>query len=241
LVKKIPTPVKGEVPTFRITDFKEKIGLVSDTHFVSKTQQISGLHKFYSMCEEEGIDTILHAGDLIDGIGVYDGQPYDTFLHQPDQMIKYVVDNYPSFNGQTWFIGGNHDSTVKDFGTRVTDERSDMLFLGNGSAIITINEKKIFIHHGKKGSEKYARSNKPQQLAIAEAKHVKIVPDIIVLGHYHNVCILPDYGGIFVIQMPCFQAQVRWNLEPNIGGVILDLCDSPRCSYQKFERIIDDF
>lgn len=219
-----------------------KIGVVSDTHLCSKYQQLESLWKFYETCDHQGITTILHAGDLSDGMFVYPGHIFELFIHGEKTHSQYIIDNYPNIKGiDTILIGGNHDESFwkkngSDICYDVSVQRPDMLYKGFHLADFNINNINICLHHGD-GGVAYARSYKPQKLAMSkiENKYSKN-PDIVLIGHYHCSCILPDYMGMYTIQMPCFQSQTpylgRKGLTPDIGGVILEIeeCDGEMIS-----------
>ncbi len=211
-----------------------KIGIVSDTHLGSRYQQLESLWKFYDLCNSEGIDTVLHAGDLSDGYNMYAGQVFELFVHGETAQAKYIIDNYPQIDGiNTLLIGGNHDeSFYRKYGSdicyNVSVQRPDMQYKGFYLANFNLNGISICLHHGD-GSVAYARSYRPQKLALSkiEDKYTR-TPDIFAIGHYHTSCILPDYVGIYTIQMPCFQAQTpsymgKKGLNPDIGGIILEI------------------
>ena len=43
-----------------------RFGVVSDTHFGSRFQQLTHLHTFYQLCAKRKIGVVFHAGDLCD-------------------------------------------------------------------------------------------------------------------------------------------------------------------------------
>lgn len=54
-VSKIDKMIKGKTVRF---------GIASDSHFGSKYSQITYLHKFYALCEKEGVDFMVNPGDV---------------------------------------------------------------------------------------------------------------------------------------------------------------------------------
>jgi|GEM_PF-5784217 len=121
-----------------------RIGLVSDMHFGSQHQQLMHLHKAYRLFKEEGITTILNAGDIIDGQRVYRGQEFELFCHGVDAQVDYAIKNYPREEGiTTYFISGNHDESHwkhagVDIGKPIAAAREDMKYLCVGGATVTI-------------------------------------------------------------------------------------------------------
>jgi predicted phosphodiesterase len=231
-----------------------KIGIVSDTHLGSRFQQLTHLHTFYKMCQEEGIDTIFHCGDIIDGERVYKGHEYERFLHGADAQLEYARDNYPQEPGvRTVFIGGNHDESLwklagMDIGKRLSAMRKDMVYKGFNGAYFSINniKKFIYIHHGR-GGVAYARSYKIQKLIEQLSADQK--PQFMFEGHFHCSCWLPNYQDVSIWQMPCFQTQTPYlkarGLRPEVGGLILEfkITDKPvvlRSEFIPFYKSIQD-
>jgi predicted phosphodiesterase len=205
------------------------LGIVSDTHFGSTCQQITLLHEAYKIMAEKGIKQVLHAGDVTEGNGKqHKGQIYEMFLHGADNMADYVVKNYPRIKGiKTHIIGGSHDdSFFKEDGTnilaRIAERRRDIKYHGMYGAYMEFGNIKIYLMHGNKGVA-YARSYKMQK--IIEQFPPKNKPNILLLGHYHVECYLPNYRNVIGLQLPCFQTQTNYlragGLSPEIGFIIL--------------------
>ena len=100
-----------------------RLGVVACTHFGSIYQQLTALREFYKYCSEHRISLVLHCGDLVDGIDVYQGQQYEIYAHGFDAQKKAVVENYPYEPGvETLVIAGNHDySFVKGGGANIVE------------------------------------------------------------------------------------------------------------------------
>ena len=208
-----------------------KIGLIADTHLGSTKQQITLLYRAYELFAEEKVIMVLHAGDIGDGDGtVYRGHRYEMFLHGFDNIVQYVVDNYPKAKFPTKFIDGNHDESFQksagaSFGEAVSKKRPDLEFLGLYGAYIHIGKLRIYLMHGDGGGA-YAQSYKCQKICEKFPSGDK-KPHILVLGHYHNSNILPSYRNIYAIQMPAMQNQTpfarRKALAVELGVVILEI------------------
>jgi len=85
-----------------------RFGVISCTHLGSKYQQISHLHSFYGLCKKEGVYTVFHCGDVVDGEKIYRGMEYELFAHGADQQVDYAVKFYPRVEGiVTKAISGN--------------------------------------------------------------------------------------------------------------------------------------
>ena len=94
-------PVPGEaVHTHTWKGDTLQFGVIADTHLCSKYCRIDLLNEFYDIIAAEGIDTVFHAGDLVDGEGVYRGHAYELEVIGSDAQVDYVVKNYPRRKGR---------------------------------------------------------------------------------------------------------------------------------------------
>jgi predicted phosphodiesterase len=230
-----------------------QIGLVSDTHLCSRYQQLENLHKFYSLCEDQGIETVIHAGDICDGIGVYKGHEYEVFKTGADEICNYVCKNYPEYpNISTNLLCGNHDESIykragMDIGKAISSRRKDIIHRGFYAATFLVDGIRIAVHHGR-GNGAYARSYKSQKLAEAlVSDNPENNPDIAVLGHFHCSNVLPGYMGMMMIQMPAFQGQTplgkTMGRYPDIAGIIIEILprDTPRFIYSSYKEVKEDY
>jgi predicted phosphodiesterase len=245
--------------TFNLNLGKEddgyKIGIVSDTHLGSKYQQLENLHKFYDLCEAKGITKVVHAGDISDGQDVYKGHVYEVFKIGADEILEYVVKNYPSRDGiVTELVCGNHDESLykkggMDIGKRIFEKRPDIIHRGFYAADFILPEGlRISVHHGR-GSGAYALSYKLQKLAeaLVVPNQPEQNPNLVLLGHFHKACTLADYMGMQLIMCPCFQGQTPLGKalggQPSIAGMIVELTpgEIPRFSYKKYTEVKEDY
>jgi len=228
---------------FRPTEFQYfkksyLIGLVSDTHLCSKYQQLTLLYDAYTDFDKRGVDFILHAGDLVDGDGVYRGQDREIFERGIDAQRNYAIANYPKSEGKikTYIIGGQHDrvffkNSGYDIIRAVCQERKDLVYRGFYKAQFIIKGLEIGLQHPG-GGVSYARSYRMQKIienmmgfihSIPKAK----APVLQLFGHWHIPCHLPSYMGIDAVSLPCFQSQTPYleqkGLMPVVGYAIAEI------------------
>ena len=204
-----------------------KFGVISDTHLGSKYQNLTYLKEYYKFVKDNGGQFVLHAGDLVDGEGVFRGQEYETFLHGFDENVSYVVENYP--NGlPTYFISGNHDVSwfVKggaDIGESVSKQRGDLIYLGQLGAYIYLNKVKVYLVHAM-GSPAYALSYKVQKLVEGFSSENK--PNILIVGHFHS-SFQALVRNVYCMHPSSFQGQSpflrRMAIFPVIGGYLIEM------------------
>lgn len=205
-----------------------KFALMGDTQFGSKYAQITHLYDFYNRCKEEGITTVYHTGDVVDGLKMRTGHEYELYVNGYDEMLNDVIDNYPQIDGiTTYFITGNHDASIYkqiglDIGSYISDARKDMVYLGRDCAQVYLTPKCILeLRHPWDGTA-YAQSYKPQKMI--EAMESDSKPNILAIGHYHKAEYL-FYRNVHSIQTGCFQSQTPFTRGKGIsialGGWII--------------------
>lgn len=149
---------KLENDIFKVTKDTDviRLGLVSDTRFGSKHQQLSLLNEFYNDAADFEADIIIHLGDISEGI--YSGKKAiyndSLFLHGVEEQANYIVKSYPYISGiTTYFLTGEHDLThmnkknPKDIGKIISDKREDMIYLGPNQCNMEINNIKLYLEH----------------------------------------------------------------------------------------------
>lgn len=127
------------------------IGLVSDTHLCCKEQRLDALHAQYDLFAAEGITTVLHAGNIVDGyIPRINGA--SVIVSGIDDQALYVVDNYPARKGITthFITGDDHEGWWQkegfNFGAYLQglaekSGRSDLRYLGHVEADVDVTTK----------------------------------------------------------------------------------------------------
>jgi predicted phosphodiesterase len=199
------TPVKENDAYNLPIGENHRLLFISDTHLGSKYDRLDILRYLYDRAQNEGIDTVLHVGDMVDGsYPTRSNHQYELRAHGADEQLEYVVKKYPFRDGiKTYFINGNHDYTHQrndgfDIGRAIDREREDMVYLGQDVADLKYGKIKIRMFHGAKGSA-YARSYKLQKYV--EQIPQEEIPDILLMGHYHNSFYM-KYAGIHCFQVP---------------------------------------
>jgi predicted phosphodiesterase len=206
-----------------------KIGIVSDTHIGSKQQQETLLNYAYNDFEERGITTVLHCGDITDGLSNRPEHKYELFALGADEQAEYVINNYPEKKGiKTYFICGNHDgwhfkNGGFDIGKKIDSAREDMVYLGSQQATVIINNCKIRLFHPIDGSS-YAYSYSGQKTMDAIRGGEK--PNIMLVGHHHKQMYFV-YRNIHYFEVPSFQAETPFiqgkRLSNDVGYWILNV------------------
>ncbi len=213
-----------------------KIGLVADTHLCCQESRLDALHAQYDLFEREGVTSVFHAGNIVDGyVPRINGA--SVLESSIDGQAAYCAREYPSRPGiTTHFITGNdHEGWWQkegfNFGAYLQmvcekQGRHDLKYLGHVEADVELRcgdfVQRLRISHPGGGSC-YARSYKGQKTV--ESLEGGEKPAILVQGHYH-VSYYAVERNIHIIGMPGFQSQTIFgrtkNLRYEIGGVVLD-------------------
>jgi hypothetical protein len=212
-----------------------KFGVIGDTQIGSLYQQRVALTAYYERCAAEGVMTICHTGDVLDGWRVYRGQEFEL---RPDgkswpEQKTLFINEMPKIAGmKTVFITGNHDASFKNLvglvvGDELSQVRPDWKFIGQdvGDVDLKTPEGQIFkirlLHPG--GGTAYALSYRIQKIIESMAGGSK--PDLLAVGHFHKGEYIPQYRNVAAIQSGCFQSQtpfmVRQSISAHVGGWIV--------------------
>lgn len=205
-----------------------RFAIMGDTQFGSKYSQITHLHNFYDLCQQQGITDIYHTGDITDGLKMRQGHEFELYAHSADDQLDDVIKNYPKRDGiTTHFITGNHDASLYklagyDIGRAITKDRPDMNYLGRDCAVVELTPNcTLELRHPWDGTA-YAISYKIQKMVEAMEEDSK--PSILAVGHYHKQEHI-YYRDVHVLQTACFQSQTPFTRGKGIsvwmGGYIV--------------------
>lgn len=239
-------PVPGGVQVPTLVSDKDgwfKIGVVSDTHICSKQERLAELRDFYRVMETNGISTVLHSGNWIDGEAPFN--KHELIVHGMDAQLEYFGEQYPKHQGITTYAvaGDDHEGWYAqregvDIGRYCEDVmrrggRTDWKNLGYMEAFIPLQhaitgKQSMYhvIHPG--GGSAYATSYTVQKLV--ESYEGGSKPAIVQVGHYHKAEYLHT-RNVHAVQAGCFQDQTifarKKRLIFTIGGWIIAFRQNP--------------
>ena len=226
-----PTSTNPNNPIIHLPDPGKvfRFGVIGDTHLVSTHDRIGALNSYYDYVQENGINLVLHAGDLFDGMDVYKGHNNAIRFSGFDRHMEYGLNEYPYRAGiKTILIGGNHDeSFIKLAGVdpvaHFVRQREDCEYIGMYDGLVDIGGVTVNLHHGHGYS--YAQSYMLQKYV--EKIPVKERPDIFACGHWHHAISMLGYQGVDSFSVGCFQGRTgllkRLGGYPTIGGWIMEV------------------
>jgi len=233
---------------FRGNEFR--FGFLGDTHLASRCARVDALEAMYDIYAGEGITTVFHGGNLIDGECRFN--KFDLLAHGIEGQCALAAKQYPQRKGiVTKFIAGDdHEGWYVqregvDIGRVMEDRfraagREDLKYIGYMEADIklpTLDGKGQtwirLIHPG--GGSAYAISYSAQKLVESFQGGEK--PAVLLIGHYHKMdfCLPRE---VFCVQGGCFQDQTPFmrknKLQAHVGGWICRLVQAPDGHVSRF-------
>lgn len=130
----------------------EKVMLVSDTHMGGIYQRDDYLKFVFDYCKDNGIHTLMHAGDIADGRGTKDGNPaWFKNENEARANAELVLSNYPTSSELTQYvIAGNHEVFYERENVNFFEElgkKQNVVLMGEGNAFFTVYEYPILLAH----------------------------------------------------------------------------------------------
>jgi hypothetical protein len=174
-----------------------RFGVVADTHLCSRYARLDVLNALYDVYEREGIRTVYHGGNWIDGEARFN--KYDIFCVGFESQLAYFLKHYPQRKGMTtqiisgddhegWYVQREQINVGRVMQSRAKEVgREDLIDLGymerdiefarpGGKSTIRI------IHAG--GGTAYALSYTSQKYAESLTGGEK--PAMVIVGHFHK-------------------------------------------------------
>lgn len=228
-------PAEDPLELSKLTGTQWKFGVVSDTHLCSTAERLDVLEAAYDEFARQKIDTVFHAGNIIDGECKFN--MYELKAHGLDDQALYVADHYPQRSKiKTYFITGTcHEGWYQSTnGVNVgwylqnrcetAANRTDLIHLGHIERDVIIKQPcgstKIRIMHPGGGAP-YAISYPSQKMV--ESFQGGDKPNMLILGHYHKF----DFNyvrEVSTILAGCIQDQTAFmrkkHLAAHVGFII---------------------
>jgi len=226
-----------------------RFGAISDTHLGSKHERLDVLNALYDVFEEEGINTVFHGGNWIEGTARFNKT--EIYVHTFDEQVDNFLKKYPNRDGiTTYFVDGDdHEGWYMqregiEPGRILEDRakqlgREDLVYLGYMERDIILKAKdgeaRLRLMHGGGGSS-YATSYKTQKITESLAEGEK--PHIMLVGHYHKA-VYHVPRGIHVLQLGTTQDQTRFmrkkHLRADVGGWLVEINQANTGEINRFQ------
>ena len=235
----------GENGKKEILRHTRKIGVVHGTVIGSKYSNMTLLYTVYEKFEKEGVDFVIHLGDVVTG-HLMRKREGESFL-QPDPEIQgdYVLRHYPrSKFFKTYMISGTRDLTFKSRKGSVInvvrricsdEERSDLVYRGDLSATFWVRGVRIEAINPGDDYAPYSKSYPLQNIItglISEEESFSSQEDeaVIALVGGSHVYDRIKSGNIHGILVPSLQSQTPYQKGkrkrgsgPLVGACVIEL------------------
>ena len=200
-----------------------KFIVIADPRLGSKSQQLSILNDIYLKGHHMGYNDVILCGNISAGLYSLSNAYAETnFINDTGGQIDYIVSHYPRVEGmKTYFITGklddNHLSKEKiNIGKRIAELRDDMIYLGENSCDIIIDDTIVRLFSSKL-SKTYTVSYRTQQQAMAFRSEDK--PDIMLYGGLLQ-SEQYTYRGIKILSIPSVCATTKEMTEKRFSNTI---------------------
>lgn len=196
-----------------------KLLLISDTHLASKYDRLDILRYLYDKADTEGVNYILHSGDVTEGLSGRPQQIHELKETSYTGQRDYVIEKYPESDIPTYMIAGNHDLWwIKQCGADIVQDicnnRDDLHYLGSDCEDLKIGKLKIRMRHGAGGSA-YAKSYKLQKYL--DSISADELPHILQTGHIHQAFYMKQ-GKTHCFQTSCLQDLTPYERSQGFGN-----------------------
>lgn len=176
------------------TGTAHKFGVIGDTHIGAVHFEPEYLLQAFEVFEKDGIDTIFHVGDVVEGMSNRAGHVYELSHIGYAAQRDYAVELLSQWGGQWYMIDGNHDRWyIKSNGAKIVEDicndLPDATFLGHDEGDVYINGVWVKLWHGEDGSS-YATSYRLQKIIEAFTGGEK--PQVLLAGHVHKAGYFPE-------------------------------------------------
>lgn len=193
----------------------QKIMIIGDTHMGGKFENSDYVANAFAIANEQGIHTILHGGDIGDGVV----DPVLSYSNS-EKQIAHIIEDYPKDSNITHIlILGNHDKNYsKTLMETLIKKREDIKLLGVNIGYINIFSHLISLEHG------YMAENRPNWFP---------TPEIRLLAHYHKMNLTPSK-----IELPALCENMFWGADQEKyrpGFLILNIEEGKDCDVFTFE------
>lgn len=234
----------GDAKEFRTnTDNTFLFGALGDSHLASKYERLDVLNRLFDAFAEEGIKTVFHTGNWIDGEAKFN--VHDLHTRGLDGQCRYLAKVWPQRPGMTtyavtgddhegWYaqregidIGRYAERCFRDVGR---EDWHDLGYMEAPVKIVNANSGALsvlsVVHPG--GGSSYALSYAIQK--IIESLDGGEKPAIGLYGHYHKLW-AGNIRNVWCVQTGTTQDQTPFmrkkKLEAHVGGFIVKVTQDP--------------
>jgi len=212
-VKSTPQPKLNQRVKLDTDSKTVYFGVISDTHMGHNKYRPDVLKHAKKKFDAEGIEFILHAGDICEGMSGRDGHIYELQYQGASNQLDYATEQLSQFEQPMYGITANdsHDGWFHskanmglDVGTELERRLPNFNFIGNDEADVITDAGMMIrlVHPG--GGTAYAISYKAQKYANSLSGGQK--PHLVFEGHYHKALYM-FYRNMHMFEAGCLEDQ----------------------------------
>lgn len=199
--------------------------ITGDWHICSKGFSIIAFEKLLEDCKKFKIKTLLHTGDLIQGLGVYRIEAMDVLEPSIDAQTETaasLLNKIPRYVRKILVIG-NHEEKLKGSWTVghdpikvITANVSNCEYYGHTAKFRFKNSKyTLLLMHGS-GAPSYAWSYAFQKVL----RNLSERPTFLVMGHFHQLGLWAHPPNNYVVASGTLQRENSYLLNRGIQAVV---------------------
>lgn len=188
------------------------LGILTDTHIGSSYTDEGHVASAIAEFNRVGVDAILHAGDVTEGMSGRDGHVYELSRIGYKAQRDAAVELFKQADARLYFISGNHDRWYLkkgDIGADIVGDIAEKIgatHLGHDEGDTVINGIVVRLWHGEDAGS-YAVSYRLQKIVESFTGGEK--PNVLICGHTHKAAYLFD-RNVHVISAGALQGQSKW-------------------------------
>lgn len=227
----LPSPKTTRIDNIESDLPRYSVAVISDMHWGSIYQQKTIFNSFIQDCLERNIKYLIGMGDSIEGLMSRPNHEQSRFLHSIPEYEEYFLNNYPIFENSI-LINGNHEVSLQkyqeryNFAKEMSEKRSDLTYVKQGTVIEGPGGVKICLHHGGGSCESRGESrNRRMKNRTLQLMSEGSCAPIMIFGHCHRISVLQNFMNAMVIGVGCFCAPDEFTVSRfgsvDIAGLIL--------------------
>ena len=200
-----------------LNEFDTPLMLSSDWHIGSKQFSVQAFDAMLNDIDDYGIETVLNAGDILQGLGVHRQEAKDIKEPDIDSQVEDAMDLVRRIPADVHAIIGNHEAKLKgkhrvgfDALKYIANSCRNFTYYGSAASFMINDDHKLLMVHGSGGSS-YALSYSTQKIY----RNLSERPDIFLMGHIHSLQYNTKHGN-HLITSGTMQRENSWLMNKGI-------------------------
>lgn len=215
--------------------------LTADWHIGSKGWSEQAYHSLLEDVDSFGIKHILHAGDMLQGLGVYRTEREDLVDYSIDDQVYRAIDYLSELPSKVKFhliMGGHEQKILGDYKMgfdacrAIANAVKNVNYYHYVANFILNRYFRLLLIHGS-GGPSYASSYILEKLW----RELTERPDVLVMGHFHRLNVITKTPNKLLIEPGCLQREsiylLRKGLTAQVGWFVLNSYNHENADIQR--------